>query len=155
MISTVGGDTSEERLIDAAHPETAPVLVAAREPNMRYDLDDWGDRLVIRTNADGAADFKIVTAPASAPGRQNWRDLIAHQDGRRIVESVALADHLVRVEREDGLERVVVHRKIGRQRARRHLRGGGVLRSARSFLRVRHAHHSLRVFLAGDTEADL
>ena len=111
VISTVGGDTSEEWLIDAAHPETAPVLVSAREPNVRYDLDDWGDRLVIRTNADGAADFKIVTAPVSSPGRQNWRDLIAHQAGRRIIESVALADHLVRVEREDGLERVVVHRK--------------------------------------------
>jgi oligopeptidase B len=111
VISTVGGDSSEEWLIDAARPQTAPVLVAAREANVRYDLDDWGDRLVIRTDADGAADFKIVTAPASAPGRENWRDLIVHQEGRRIVDSVALADYLVRLEREGGLERLVVRRK--------------------------------------------
>jgi oligopeptidase B len=111
VIASQGGDTSEEWLIDAARPQAAPMLVAAREPNVRYDLDDWGDRLVIRTNADGAADFKIVTVSASAPGRQNWRDLIAHQEGRRIVDSIALADHLVRLEREDGSERLVVHRK--------------------------------------------
>jgi oligopeptidase B len=111
VISTLGGDTSEEWLIDAMRPQSAPRLVAAREPNVRYELDDWGDRLVIRTNADGAADFKIVTTPASAPGRQNWRDLVAHREGRRIVEAVALAGYLVRLEREDGFERLVVHRK--------------------------------------------
>ena len=111
VISTAGGDTSEERLIDAAQPEARPGAGRRARAQLRYDTDDWGDRLVIRTNADGADDFKIVTAPASAPGRENWRDLIAHQDGRRIVEVVAFAGHLVRVEREDGLERVVVHRR--------------------------------------------
>ena len=32
---------------------------------MRYYVDDWGDELVIRTNADGAEDFKLMTAPAN------------------------------------------------------------------------------------------
>ena len=103
VISTASGDTSEEWLIDAARPDSEPVLVAAREPNIRYDVDDWGDRLVIRTNVDDAADFKIVTAPASAPGRQNWRDLSAAPAGTADHKAVALSGHLVRLEREEGL----------------------------------------------------
>ena len=55
--------TSEVRLVDAGHPGDAPVLVAAREPGIEYDVSHHGDRLIILTNADGAEDFKIVEAP--------------------------------------------------------------------------------------------
>jgi oligopeptidase B len=111
VISSENGDTSEQRLLDAARPQAKPLLVVARARGLRYYVDDWGDRLVIRTNADGAADFKIVTAPASAPDLQNWRELLPHKEGRRVLEIVALAGHLVRLEREDGLERLVIRRK--------------------------------------------
>jgi len=111
VISTASGDTCEERLIDAARPERKPVLVVPRRTGLRYSVTDWGDQLVILTNADGADDFKIVTAPASAPGLKNWRDLVPYREGRRILEVTALAGHLVRHEREDGLERLVVRRK--------------------------------------------
>ena len=62
------------------------MLVARPPARVRYYLDDWGDRLVIRTNADGAEDFKIVTAPASAPGRENWRDLVPYKEGRQVLD---------------------------------------------------------------------
>src|SRR5262245_7960407 len=111
VISSTNDDASEQWLIDSARPESSPRLVAARYPNVRYTVDDWGDRLVIRTNADGAEDYKIVTAPASAPGREHWRDLLPHRPGHRIVDMVALTGHLIRLERDDGIERLVVHRK--------------------------------------------
>ena len=111
VISTEDSDRSETWLIDAARPEGAPRPVVARQPGLRYYLDDWGDRLVIRTNADGADDFKIVTAPASAPGRENWRDLLPYKEGRQVLEVLPLAGHLVWVEREEGLERLVIRRK--------------------------------------------
>ena len=58
--------TSEVRLVDATRPGDAPVLVAAREPGIEYDVSHHGDRLIILTNADGAEDFKIVEAPLEA-----------------------------------------------------------------------------------------
>ena len=66
-----GGDheTSEQRLIDLADPDAAPRLVAPREEGVQYSVADRGDELFILTNADGAIDFKIVTAPLAAPGR--------------------------------------------------------------------------------------
>ena len=85
VISTGGQDTSESWLIDAAQPASAPILVAAREAEIQYVVSDWGDRLLILTNADGAEDFKIVTVLASAPCRENWRDLIPYKEGRQIL----------------------------------------------------------------------
>lgn len=111
VVATATSEMSEIRLIDAARPDDAPILVAPRAPNVRYAVDDWGDQLVIRTNADGADDFKIVTAPAAAPGRENWRDLVPYREGRQIVSAAAFAGHLVRLERENGLARLVIRRK--------------------------------------------
>jgi oligopeptidase B len=111
LIATADQDTSETWLIDAARPASAPVVIAPRERGLRYEVGDWGDRLLIRTNADGAQDFKIVTAPASAPGRANWRDLIPYRQGRQILSAITFSGHLARLEREDGLKRVVIRRK--------------------------------------------
>ena len=111
VISTTAQDTSESWLIGDAQPASAPALITAREPNIRYGVDDWGDRLLIRSNADGADDFKIMTTPASAPGRENWRDLIPYKEGRQILSAVPFSGYLVRLEREDGLQRIVIRRK--------------------------------------------
>ena len=87
-----GGDheTSEQRLIDLANPDAPPRLVAAREEGVQYSLADRGDELFILTNADGAIDFKIVTAPLASPERANWRDLIPHRAGRLCARCRAL-----------------------------------------------------------------
>ncbi len=64
--------------------------------------------LYLLTNADGAEDFKIVTAPAEAPGAENWTDLVPHTPGVLILDVIVLANHLVRLERFEGLPRIVV-----------------------------------------------
>jgi oligopeptidase B len=107
VISTHDHETSEDYLIDAAHPLSAPRLVAAREPQIEYSVEHWEDRLIIHTNADGAEDFKIVTAPLSDPSRANWTDLVPHKPGRLILGVVALKRWIIRLERENGLPRIV------------------------------------------------
>lgn len=105
-----GGDheTSEQRLIDLANPEAPPRLVAAREDGVQYSLADRGDQLFILTNADHAVDFKIVTAPLSAPERKNWRDLIPYRPGIYIIDLDLYAGHLVRLERANALPAIVI-----------------------------------------------
>lgn len=111
VISATTLDTAEERVVETAHPESEPRLIQPRVAGLMYGVDDGGDRFIIRTNADGAADFKIVTAPISTPGREHWRDLVSYREGRRIVSVDALANHLVRLERENGLGRIVIQRR--------------------------------------------
>jgi oligopeptidase B len=105
-----GGDheTSEQRLIDLDNPDAAPCLVAAREEGVQYSLADRGDELFILTNADGAIDFKIVTAPLALPGRTNWRDLIPHREGVYILDHDLYSGHLVRLERANALPAIVI-----------------------------------------------
>ena len=100
--------TSEVRLVDAARPGTAPILVAERDPMIEYDVSHHGDRLIILTNAGGAEDFRIVEAPVASPGREHWIDLVAHRPGVLIVGFDVYARWLVRLERENALPRIVV-----------------------------------------------
>ncbi|MDQ0315100.1 S9 family peptidase [Amorphus orientalis] len=108
VIDTHDHETSEVHLIDAAVPDGPSHLVAPRVVEQEYDVDDRGDRLYVLTNADGAEDFKIVTAPLDNPGRETWRELVPHVPGRLILSMTVFSGHLVRLEREDGLPRIVV-----------------------------------------------
>ena len=105
-----GGDheTSEQRLIDLADPKAAPRLVAAREEGVQYSVNDRGDQLFILTNADGAIDFKIATAPLNAPERANWRDLIPYREGIYVLDVELFAGHMVRLERANALPAIVI-----------------------------------------------
>ena len=102
--------TSEVRIIDSHQPLAEPVLVAERIEEQLYSIEHHGDKFLIHTNADGAEDFKIVTAPVDSPGRENWNDLIPHRAGRLILTLIPYKNHLVRLERENGLPSIVIRR---------------------------------------------
>ncbi|WP_108395727.1 S9 family peptidase [Devosia submarina] len=99
--------TSECWLIDA-ELGGPPRLVDARLPEREYDIDERDGLLYIRTNADGAEDFKIVTAPVDNPAAENWTDLVPHQQGVLILDLIVIKNHMLRLERFEGLPRIVV-----------------------------------------------
>ncbi|HEY4203251.1 MAG TPA: S9 family peptidase [Devosiaceae bacterium] len=99
--------TSEVWLIDA-HKGGAPFLVSERQVEREYDIDERDGDLFILTNADGAEDFKIVTTPVATPGSEHWTDLVAHREGVLILDLIVIKNHLLRLERFEGLPRIVV-----------------------------------------------
>ena len=105
-----GGDheTSEQRLVDLADPKATPRLVAAREEGVQYSVNDRGDQLFILTNADGAIDFKIATAPLNSPERANWRDLIPYREGIYVLDVELFSGHMVRLEHANALPAIVI-----------------------------------------------
>jgi oligopeptidase B len=108
VIGSGDHETSEVRLIPVADPTAEPAVVEPRRPGLRYDLEHWDGRFFIRTNADGAVDFKVVTAPTDAPGRANWTDWAAHQPGRYVVGVGAFKDWLVRLVRENASNSILL-----------------------------------------------
>ena len=112
MITAHDHTTSEVRLIEAAAPESAPRLVAARERGIEYEIAHCGGLLYILTNAGSATDFKIVTAPVEAPvdspGRDAWQEWLPHEAGTYVRAQLLFAGHHVRLERVGGLPRIVV-----------------------------------------------
>jgi len=97
--------SDELRYAPADNPRTFTVL-AARARDVEYDADHFDGRWVIRTNAAGATNFKLVTAPDGATSRQQWTDLIAH-DADVFIEGFELFNEVMLVaERSQALERL-------------------------------------------------
>ncbi|MGU3574735.1 S9 family peptidase [Brucellaceae bacterium C25G] len=111
-------ETTECWLIPASQPDATPQCVMKRQAGIQYDLASGGDIFYILTNIDDAKDFKIMTAPTNAPQRENWKDLIAEKPGTLILAHGVYKDHLVWLERNNGLPRILIHdRKTGEQHA--------------------------------------
>ena len=109
--ATVSG---EVRYAPAANPEHFQVL-AARERELEYFADHHGGRWVIQTNADGATNFKLVTAPSDATSRTQWQEWVAH-DPDVLIEGYELFDGFIAIaERSQALERVRILRADGSQ----------------------------------------
>ncbi|NYZ62930.1 S9 family peptidase [Luteimonas deserti] len=113
IVIGVGSTVSSElRYAPADAPETFTVL-APRARDVEYDADHHGGRWVIRTNADKATNFKLVTAPSDATSRRQWTDLVPHRDDVYI-EGYELFDGFTAIEeRAEALTRVRVLKADG------------------------------------------
>ena len=107
VMRSYNGAQSEVRLVPMDAPESAPILVEPRSEGLNYDVDDWNGRLLILTDADGAADFKLMQADLARPGRSHWRELLPHVPGRLITAVHPFRDALVREEWQDARHRLV------------------------------------------------
>ncbi|MBS4082504.1 MAG: S9 family peptidase [Rhizobiales bacterium] len=113
VISTGDHDTSEIRLLDLNDPSARPRLIEPRTTGLRYEVEhhpsfNGEEVLIVLTNADGAEDFKIASVPLANPARANWRDLIPHSAGTLILDCSIFKNWLTRLERHEGLPRIVV-----------------------------------------------
>ncbi len=108
LITAGDHETSTAWLIPAADPTAEPRIVEPRTPGLMYSVEHWDGRFIIHTNADGAIDFKLVSAPEDAPGRENWQDWIPHRPGHFIMGAAAFSEHFVRVERIDANHHIVI-----------------------------------------------
>jgi oligopeptidase B len=100
--------TNETRLIDAAKPNVAPVLMVPRKTDHKYYPDHRGDRFYIMTN-DAGINYRVVTAPVRNFAREKWVELVPYRKGVRIESIDLLANHLVVRLREGGLSELEVY----------------------------------------------
>lgn len=108
FIRLFDGESSETWAIPGDDPTAAPSLIEPRVPKLQYEVDEWRGRFVIRTNADDATDYKLVTADPAAPGRAGWREWIGHRPGRFIAETLSFQGHYVLLEWVDANPRLTV-----------------------------------------------
>ncbi|PCG14778.1 MULTISPECIES: S9 family peptidase [Sphingomonas] len=106
VIATGDHVTSEVRLLPAADPFAAPLLVAPRLPGREYDVDTHGDTLFIHTN-DTDPMWRLVTAPIAAPG--DWTQRIAPSPHFYMTGVECFRDFFVVEGREDGLDQIELH----------------------------------------------
>jgi len=106
--------SSEIRYALATHPDEFSVL-APRQRDMEYDADHLGNRWVIRTNIDGATNFKLVTAPSNATSTSQWQDFVAHDETTLIEDFALFDDYVVLAQRSQALEHLHILFNDGRR----------------------------------------
>ena len=105
ILSTGDHETSELRLVPAADPLAAPVLVRARQPGVEYEVDVRNDTLFIHTN-DTHENFRLATAPLDRPGE--WTTLIEGSDAFYLTGFELFRDFYVVEGRVRGLDQIEV-----------------------------------------------
>jgi len=105
ILSTGDHETSELRLVPAADPLAAPVLVRARAAGVEYEVDVRGQTLFIHTN-DTHENFRLATAPLATPGE--WATLIEGSDAFYLTGFELFRDFYVVEGRVRGLDQIEV-----------------------------------------------
>ncbi len=108
VISSGSFTTSEAWVAPADRPGEQFRVVSPRQKDLLYSVSHQDGRFVIRTNADGANNFKLATAPESDPSRANWRDLVPHRETVLLEGFDVFRDHLVLYERTNALRQIRV-----------------------------------------------
>ena len=107
--------SSEYRYADANDPKLEFRVALARERDHEYQLEDLGDRFIIRTNWQ-AKNFRIVEAPKATVGdRKTWKDLVAHRDDAFIGGFETFDQFLAVSERSGGLQKLRVRSWDGKK----------------------------------------
>jgi oligopeptidase B len=107
MLGIGSHTTSEARFLDAASPTGEWKLIAPRQQDVEYYADDIGNQFYIRTNDKGRT-FRLVTAPISTPGKENWKEIIPVRQDVMLNNFEAFQDFYVLSERENGLPQLTV-----------------------------------------------
>ncbi len=93
FLTSACAESSEVRYRSADRPEGRWALFAARQPGVLYFLEHLGGDFLIRTNADGATNFKVERAPVMHPEE---RDTVVAHDPIRLVSDLDVhEDYLV------------------------------------------------------------
>lgn len=90
--------------------------LAPRQRGLEYSADHHNGRWYIRTNKDGATNFKIMTAKSDAKSKKQWQDTIAYNPDIYIDEFELFDDFIAIAGRSKGLNRIRIIDKNGNER---------------------------------------
>lgn len=72
--------TSEYQILDANTPDGKFKVFQPRTRGLEYSIDYYDGKFYIVTNKDKATNFKLMTTPANATTKENWKELIPHRE---------------------------------------------------------------------------
>lgn len=110
-ISAHDHTTSEVWAVPMDAPQTDPVCFAARRSGVEYEVAPHGGASYILSNDQGAIDFAIFRSDTSLGDQSDpveWVPYIEHVPGRLVLGMETYAGHMVRLERENALPRIVI-----------------------------------------------
>ena len=110
IIGSYSTVSSEYQFLDADTPNGTFQTIQKRERNLEYDIAHYNDHFYIRTNKDGAINFKLMKAPVTKTSKENWTDVIPHREDTLLEDMSIFKNFLVLEERNNGLNKIRIKR---------------------------------------------
>ncbi len=108
VIGSYATVSQELRVLDANKPNGEFKVFTPRERGLEYNISHYGDQWFIKTNKDGAKNFKLMKTPVNATTKENWTDEIAHRDDVLLEGVEMFKNFMVLSERIDGITKLRV-----------------------------------------------
>ena len=104
IVSDHNGVSSEYQLLNAADPNGKFTTFYPRKHGLEYSFEHFGDKFYIRTNADGATNFKLMeVAEGKTTDMKNWKEVIPNRADTYLDGMEVFKNHLVLQERSKAL----------------------------------------------------
>ncbi len=102
LMGASSSTTSELWYLDAKKPTDKFASFAGRKEGREYYADHAGDKFYIRTN-DTGRNYRLVTAPVSAPAVASWKEVVPQRDDVMLEDVDCFKNFYVLSERQKGV----------------------------------------------------
>lgn len=99
--------STEFRVIPADQPDSEFQIFQARERDLEYNIDHFGDSWYVITNMD-AQNFRLMRTDLDKTSKENWEEVIAHRSDVLLEGMDIFEDYLVLSERKNGINQIRV-----------------------------------------------
>jgi oligopeptidase B len=100
--------SQEFRFLDGSKPDDSFAVFQAREAGLEYSIDHYEDKWFIRTNKDGAKNFKIMSTSLSKTSKEHWKDFVEHRADVLIEGFEIFKKYFVLSERVKGIVQIKI-----------------------------------------------
>ena len=106
-IMVVSGKTISDEIsfLSADNPNEDLKIFQKRIDGLEYSVDHFGDKWYIRTNLNGAQNFKLMQCDEDYTSSENWKEFIKHSESILLEGVEVFDDFMVITERENGQRR--------------------------------------------------
>lgn len=121
-IITHNHDTSEVWLISCDKPKADPIIIRKRQKGVFYEITDWQNQFIMKTNEGNAYNFKIIrylisqSLLPSSFHEENWQLWIPHNPEIYLIEMIPYQNYFVRLERYKVNLRIVIQTIEGQEK---------------------------------------
>ena len=99
--------STEFRVVPANAPDQAFKIFQARERDLEYSIDHFGDHWYVMTNMD-AKNFKLMKCSLENTSKENWEEVVAHREDVLLEGMDIFQNYLVLSERKNGINQIRV-----------------------------------------------
>lgn len=110
VIGSYNTVSTEYQVLKADNPNGTLQMIQVRERDLEYDIAHYKDHFYIKTNKDGATNFKLMKTPENNTTKENWVDVIPHREDTLFEDFSIFKDYLVLEERTEGLSKIRIKR---------------------------------------------